>query len=396
MLITAHGSERDAVEAMKAGAYDYFKKPFETDELLAVVRRAVEAVRLASENERLAGELALCADHGLRLAGHAPRWPALVARVAPRDVTVLITGESGTGKERVAEALVHGLARAADGPLRPLQLRRRCPELAEAELFGHAPRRLHRRGRARVGPASARPTAAPSCSTRSGELTAALAGQAAARPAGGRGPAGRRGAVAPGRRAGPGRHQPRPRGRGEARGRFREDLYYRLNVVRLHVPPLRERPEDIPLLARHFLARYAERFGTGPLRVPATRSSRGCRPGTGRATCASWRTPSRGSWRSPRGRLDPSLLPPGGGGGGGAGAEDRPDAQGAGRGLRARAGRRRRSGRPAATAPRPPAGSASRASPSTTSSTSTGWRVEGTSSQVLATSGRSSRKPTWP
>ncbi|MGB8932763.1 MAG: response regulator, partial [Anaeromyxobacteraceae bacterium] len=98
VLVTAHGSERQAVEAMKAGAFDYFRKPFEPEELLAVVRRAVEAARLAQENERLSGELALAG--GMVFASEPMRrLAALVARVAPRDVTVLVSGESGTGKE---------------------------------------------------------------------------------------------------------------------------------------------------------------------------------------------------------------------------------------------------------------------------------------------------------
>src|SRR5574340_338289 len=135
VVITAHGSERQAVEAVKAGAYDYFKKPFETEELLAVVRRAVEAVRLADENERLAGELAL--SRSMVFTSEAMRRLAvLVGRVAPRDVTVLITGESGTGKERVAEAIVRA-SRRADAAFVRFNCAALSPELAEAELFGH-------------------------------------------------------------------------------------------------------------------------------------------------------------------------------------------------------------------------------------------------------------------
>ena len=104
VLVTAHGSERQAAEAVRAGAWDYFRKPFDNDELLAVVRRAAEAARLSDENATLQGELALSGE--LVFASEPMRrLAALVARVGPRDVTVLITGESGTGKERVAEAL---------------------------------------------------------------------------------------------------------------------------------------------------------------------------------------------------------------------------------------------------------------------------------------------------
>jgi hypothetical protein len=119
IVITAHGSERYVVEAMKAGAYDYFRKPFDVDELLAVVGRALEAVRLRHDNERLAGELNL--SRSLVFASEAmSRLAQLVQRAGPRDVTVLIAGESGTGKERMAEALVRASPR---GPALPaLQL----------------------------------------------------------------------------------------------------------------------------------------------------------------------------------------------------------------------------------------------------------------------------------
>ncbi len=257
IVITAHGSERQAVEAIQAGAHDYFKKPFETEELLAVVRRALEAVRLAHENERLAGELALArtmvfASEPMR------RLAVLVGRVAPRDVTVLVTGESGTGKERVAEAIVQA-SRRADRAFVRFNCAALTPELAEAELFGHA------RG-AFTGAIRARP---------------GLFGEAD----GGTILLDEVGELAPGAQAKLLRvlqdGEVRAVGDERARtvdvriiaathrdlseevraGRFREDLFYRLDVVHLRVPPLRERPEDVPVLARHFLARFAERYG---------------------------------------------------------------------------------------------------------------------------------------
>src|SRR5512138_2689752 len=121
---------------MKAGAHDYFKKPFDDEELLAVVRRAVEAIRLSHENERLAGELAL-ARTMVFSSEVMRRLAVLVARVAPRDVTVLLSGESGTGKERVAEAIVAASRRAERAFVR-FNCAALTPELAEAELFGHA------------------------------------------------------------------------------------------------------------------------------------------------------------------------------------------------------------------------------------------------------------------
>jgi len=264
VLITAHGSERQAVEAMKAGAYDYFRKPFETDELLAVVRRAVEAVRLRAENERLSGELAL--SRTMVFASPAmSRLASMVARVAPRDVTVLLTGESGTGKERVAEALV-GASRRADRPFVRFNCAALVADLAEAELFGHA------RG-AFTGAVRARPglfgeaDGGTMLLDEIGELAPALQAKLLrVIQEGELRPVGEERARHVDVRVIAATH--RDLEELVARGAFREDLYWRLRVVHLHVPPLRERPEDVPVLARHFLARAAERFGVDNLRVP--------------------------------------------------------------------------------------------------------------------------------
>jgi two-component system, NtrC family, response regulator HydG len=257
VVITAHGSERQAVAAMKAGAYDYFRKPFEMDELLEVVRRAVESTRLAMENEKLRCELGLSRTM-VFVSEAMGRLALLAGRIAPRDVTVLITGESGTGKERLAEAIVQGSRRAQKSFVR-FNCAALTPELAEAELFGHARGAFTGASRARAG----------------------LFGEAD----GGTILLDEVAEMAPGLQAkllrtlqsGEIRAVGEDRGREvdvrllaatnrdlEAevrRGAFREDLFYRLNVVVLRVPPLRERPEDIPVLARHFLDRFAERFG---------------------------------------------------------------------------------------------------------------------------------------
>ncbi len=264
VLITAHGSERDAVEAIKAGAYDYFKKPFETEELLAVVRRAVEAVRLRDENERLAGELAL--SRTMVFGSESMRSLArLVARVAPKDITVLITGESGTGKERVAEALVRASPRA-EKPFVRFNCAALSPELAEAELFGHA------RG-AFTGAVRSRPGLFGEADGGTilldevGELAAsAQAKLLRVLQEGEVRPVGEERSRTVDVRVLAATHRDLE---AEVKaGRFREDLFYRLNVVRLHVPPLRERPDDVVLLARHFLDRFATRFGVDGLRVP--------------------------------------------------------------------------------------------------------------------------------
>jgi DNA-binding NtrC family response regulator len=264
VVITAHGSERQAVEAMKAGAFDYFRKPFEPEELLAVVRRALEAVRLAHENERLAGELAMAG--GMILASEGMRRLAtLVARVAPRDVTVLVSGESGTGKERIADAIVRA-SRRAERPFVRFNCAALTAELAEAELFGHA------RG-AFTGAVRARPGLFGEADGGTvlldevGDLPLALQPKLLR-------------ALQEGEIRAVGEERSR---KVDVRvlaathrdlealvrtGHFREDLYYRLHVVHLRIPPLRERPEDVAPLARHFVQLFCERFGVGPFQLP--------------------------------------------------------------------------------------------------------------------------------
>lgn len=270
VVITAHGDERAAVEAMKAGASDYLGKPFDIDELLAVVERTCEAVRLSGENERLHGELNL--SRSLVFASPAmSRLALLVARVGPRDVTVLITGESGTGKERVAEAVVRASKRA-DKPFIRFNAASLGAELAEAELFGHA------RG-AFTGAVRARPGLFREADGGTllldevGELAPAVQARLLrVLQSGEVRPVGEDRSVKVDVRVIAATHRDLPAMITE--GMFREDLYYRLKVVELSVPPLRERPDDVPLLARHFLDRFAERFGTGPLRIPADLSPR--------------------------------------------------------------------------------------------------------------------------
>jgi two-component system response regulator HydG len=258
VMITAHGSERQAVAAMKAGAFDYFRKPFEMEELLAVVRRAVESTRLQLENEKLRCELSLSRSM-VFVSEPMKRLALLAGRAAPRDVTVLISGESGTGKERLAEAIVAG-SRRAERPYVRFNCAALSPELAEAELFGHARGAFTGAVRSRVGlfgeadggtilldeiAELAQPLQAKLLrALQSGDIRAV--GEERARKVDVRVLAATNQDLEDMVKA----------------GRFREDLYYRLNVVHLRVPPLRERPEDVPWLVRHFLDRFAERFGT--------------------------------------------------------------------------------------------------------------------------------------
>jgi len=189
----------------------------------------------------------------------------LVARVAPRDVTVLVTGESGTGKERVAEALVQASPRAGR-PFVRFNCAALAPELAEAELFGHA------RG-AFTGAIRARPGLFGEAD--GGTL---LLDEVAELTPGAQGKLLRVLQEGEVRAVGEERVRKvdvrviasthRDLSEEVRAGRFRDDLFYRLDVVHLAIPPLRERPEDVPVLVRHFLARFADRFG-----VPAVHAA---------------------------------------------------------------------------------------------------------------------------
>jgi two-component system response regulator HydG len=261
IVVTAHGSERHAVEAIQAGAFDYFKKPFEADEMMAVVARATESVRLNAEVERLSGELTL--SRSLVFTSPAmSRLAVLVQRIATHDVTVLLTGESGTGKERIADALV-AASRRAQKPFLRFNCAALTAELAEAELFGHT------RG-AFTGAVKSRPglfreaDGGTMLLDEIGELPPSIQAkllrvlqEGEVRPVGEDQP------VKVDVRIIAATH--RDLQRMAAEGKFREDLFYRLKVVHLRVPALRERPEDIPLLARHFLGEFSRRFGAGPL-----------------------------------------------------------------------------------------------------------------------------------
>ncbi|WP_228556808.1 MULTISPECIES: sigma-54 dependent transcriptional regulator [Myxococcus] len=264
IVITAHGSERFAVEAVKAGAYDYFRKPFDVDELLAVVTRALESVRLRDENERLTGELNL--SRSLVFSSESMgRLAQLVQRAGSRDVTVLITGESGTGKERVAEALVRASPRA-NRPYLRFNCAALTEELAEAELFGHSKGAFTGAVKSRQG-LFREADGGTLLLDEVGELAPPLQAkllrvlqEGEVRPVGEDRP------VKVDVRILAATH--RDLRKRAAEGQFREDLYYRLNVVQLRVPPLRERPEDIPVLSRMFLDRFSGRFHTGRLALP--------------------------------------------------------------------------------------------------------------------------------
>jgi DNA-binding NtrC family response regulator len=260
LILTAFATMETAIDAIRAGAYDYISKPFRMDEIRLTVRRTLEARRLAHENRQF--RQALTDRYGLEnLVGRSPAMVTiykLVARVAGLDSTVLLLGESGTGKELVAHA-IHYASPRARGPFVVIDCAALPESLFESEVFGHE------RG-AFTGAVAARrglleTAAGGTCFLDEvGELSAALQAKLL-----------RALEDRSIRRVGGNEQLPvnvrviaatnRDLRRAVEDGRFREDLYYRLNVVTIALPPLRERPDDIPLLARHFLEKYARAAG---------------------------------------------------------------------------------------------------------------------------------------
>jgi two-component system, NtrC family, nitrogen regulation response regulator NtrX len=252
VMISGHGTIETAVEAIKIGAYDFIEKPFKADRLLLVVARAIEAAQLRREN----AELRLRAGGGLDLVGASPAINQLrqqIERVAPTGSRVLISGAPGSGKEVVGR-LLHGRSRRTDGPFVAVNCATMRPERLEIELFGceagvdgGMPRKVGTFERAHGGTLFLDEVADMPLETQ-GKIVRALQEQTFERVGGSRRVEVDVRVVAA---------TNRELAAEIAAGRFREDLFYRLNVVPLKVPPLRERREDIPLLARHFMARGA-------------------------------------------------------------------------------------------------------------------------------------------
>jgi len=258
ILMTAYASVETAVSALKKGAYDYLTKPLDFDELKIVIERATEHSRLKKENENLKSRLGETFDRR-KLIGQSPAMVRLletIAQVAPTEATVLIAGESGTGKEMIANAIHYNSPRK-DAPFVKINCAALTETLLESELFGHekgaftgADRRregkfvqadggslfldevsemsramqvkllrvLQERELMRVGGAEVIQVDVRVIAASNKNLTEEI-----------------------------------------QKGNFREDLFYRLNVVSLPVPPLRERKEDIPMLIQHFLQSFAEK-----------------------------------------------------------------------------------------------------------------------------------------
>ena len=260
IVMTAYGSIEGAVEAMRQGAHDYVEKPLDEKVLLIRIAKALETRQLVHNVGAMAAEFR--ERYGMEnIVGRSRVMQEVfgrIVRVAPTDATVLVTGESGTGKELVARA-IHANSRRADRPFVTVNCAALSEQLLESELFGHV-----------------RGAFTGAVSSRKGLLEEAHGGtfffdEIAETPPSFQAKLLR--AIQEGeiRRVGDNRAirvdvrvvaaTNRDLKKEIAEGRFREDLYYRLNVVRFRLPPLRERREDIPLLADHFLARYGRKMG---------------------------------------------------------------------------------------------------------------------------------------
>jgi len=263
VIITAQNTFENAVEAMKRGALDYLVKPFGVAEVRALVDKALRARAREEEVRDLRREVGRRTAPGDRLVGRSAALLEIfktIGRVAGSDVSVLVTGESGTGKELVARA-IHGASRRAAAPFVAVNTAAIPRELLESELFGHEKGAFTGALTARAG-RFREASGGTLFLDEIGDMPPDLQSKLLRVLQGGEvTPVGARGGERVDVRIIAATHQDLDAL--VAQGRFREDLLYRLRVVPLHIPPLRERREDIPAMAEHFLALYAEELGGG-------------------------------------------------------------------------------------------------------------------------------------
>ncbi|MCS5619524.1 MAG: sigma-54 dependent transcriptional regulator, partial [Myxococcota bacterium] len=260
VMITAHGSEKIAVVAMKAGAEDYIPKPFDNDEIRVVVRRAIDRYRLEREHrlllERVQREYGF--ENIIGTSAGMRKVYETIQKVAETDLTVLIRGESGTGKELVAQA-IHNTSGRRSRPFIAVNCAAINQELVESELFGHeknaftgADQRREGRFELADGGTIFLDEIGDMAPETQAKVLRVLQEQKFERVGGSDG-------VEVDVRVVAATHRNLEEEVKE--GRFREDLYYRLKVVQVELPALRERREDLPSLCARFLERVAERLG---------------------------------------------------------------------------------------------------------------------------------------
>jgi DNA-binding NtrC family response regulator len=255
IMITAYGTVQNAVEAMKLGAFDYLLKPLSVDEIDLVIKRALDHKRLVLENKLLRSEVKEKYGFG-NIVGRTPEMDKifeLVRTIADTKATVMITGESGTGKELIAKAIHYNSSRR-EGPFIRINCAALPEGLVESELFGHEKGSFTgaiRQSRGRFELADGGTLLLDEISEINLHLQGKLLRVLQEREF---------------ERVGSGipiqvdvriiATSNRNLKQWIQDGKFREDLFYRLNVVPIHIPPLRERKEDIPALAQHFLEKY--------------------------------------------------------------------------------------------------------------------------------------------
>ena len=259
IVLTAHGSVDSAVEAVKLGAFDYIEKPFEQSHLWQVVEKAVRTHAFGMTSQRAIEPRSGAGRHGL--IGGAPNLEQVfqaIDKVADTPSTVLISGESGTGKELVARAIHFGGERAK-GPFKPINCAALPREIIESELFGHvrgAFTNAHEEHqglfRAADGGTLFLDEVAEMPSETQAKLLRAIE-EGKVRPVGSTSEV-----AVDCRIIAATNHEPAA---SVKRGELREDLFYRLAVISIELPPLRDRTDDIPLLVQHFVAQFNERFG---------------------------------------------------------------------------------------------------------------------------------------
>jgi len=261
VIITAHGSERMAVEAVKGGAYDYLAKPFELDDLRLVIKNAAETIELRRENYSLRRRIEVERSQRGALIGNSEamqRVRAMIEKVAETDATVLVRGESGTGKELVARELHERNMVRRNGAFVAVNCAALPSELIESELFGHekgaftgaAARRQGKFEQADGGTLFLDEIGDMSANVQA-KLLRALEERRIER-------LGSNDSIPVDVRIVSATH--RPLEQEITAGSFRADLFYRLRVLTIDIAPLRERREDIPILAETFLRNAAERY----------------------------------------------------------------------------------------------------------------------------------------